>query len=95
MLLFVVANFFRRRRPRRANDEMPAGPLLQVLLFWVLFGTAVLFGSLATTAALDDTVVILQRAFFATFGISGSRYVLFATPEATPIQPWGYRGYIV
>ena len=43
----------------------------------------------------DDTVLMLQRAFFATFGISGSRYVLFATPETPAIQPWGYRGSIV
>ena len=53
MILFVVANFFRRRR-KRANDEMPVTPLLQMLLFWVSFGTAVLFGSLAATAAMSE-----------------------------------------
>jgi Bacterial TSP3 repeat len=46
-------------------------------------------------AKADDTVAILQRAFFATFGISGSRYTLFATAGAQPIQPWGYRGFVV
>ena len=34
---------------------MPATPLLQVLLFWVSFGTAVLFGSLATTATISGS----------------------------------------
>jgi hypothetical protein len=53
--LFIAGNFFRRRRHPRANDEMPATPLLQVLLFWVAFGIALLFGSLATTAALSGS----------------------------------------
>jgi hypothetical protein len=48
-----------------------------------------------TASKSDDTVLILQRALFSTFGISGSRYVLFARPDAQPIQPWGYRGFVI
>ena len=55
MVLFVVANFFRRRRWKRANDEMPSAPLLQMLLFWVSFGIAVLAGSLGITAAMSES----------------------------------------
>ena len=58
MQLFIIGDFFRRRRHPRANDEMPATPLLQVLLFWVSFGTAVLFGSLATTATVAGSFVL-------------------------------------
>jgi len=57
MILFVTAHFFRRRHWKRANDEMPATPLLQMLLFWVSFGVAVLLGSLATTAAMSESYV--------------------------------------
>jgi hypothetical protein len=57
MILFVVTNFFRRHHWKRANDEMPAAPLLQMLLFWVSFGVAVLLGSLATTAAMSESYV--------------------------------------
>ncbi|HJT17418.1 MAG TPA: hypothetical protein VJ853_08525 [Thermoanaerobaculia bacterium] len=57
MILFVVANFFRRRKWKRADDEMPSTPLVQMLLFWVSFGTAVLLGSLATTTAMNDSYV--------------------------------------
>jgi hypothetical protein len=72
--LFIVGDFFRRRRrPRRANDEMPAAPLLQVLLFWVLFGTAVLFGALATTSALAESIVAAAlSAFAAAASLAGS-----------------------
>ena len=56
MHLFIIGDFFRRRRWRRADDEMPAGPLLQMLLFWTAFGTAVLFGSLSVTATLSEEV---------------------------------------
>lgn len=57
MILFVVAQFFRKRHWKRANDEMPAAPLLQMLLFWVSFGVAVLLGSWATTAAMSESYV--------------------------------------
>jgi hypothetical protein len=56
MYLFVLGNFFRRRRPRGANDEMPATPLLEMLVFWVLFGVGVLLGSLATTTAMGGSM---------------------------------------
>ena len=67
MYLFVLGNFFRRRRPGRANDEMPATPLLHVLLFWVSFGFAVLFGSLATTASIagSTTTAIVSASIAA------------------------------
>ena len=52
MLLFVVADFFRRRTPRRADDEMPAGPLLGMLVFWVFFGLGPLAGGLAILAGI-------------------------------------------
>jgi len=47
MILFVVGPFFRRRRPRRAQDEMPMQPLVEVLLFWTFFGIGALCGSMA------------------------------------------------
>lgn len=47
MILFVVGPFFRRRRPRRAQDEMPMQPLIEVLLFWAFFGIGALCGSMA------------------------------------------------
>ena len=74
MYLFIVGDFFRRRRRyRRASDEMPAAPLLQVLLFWVLFGTAVLLGALGTTAFLADSVAAaILSAFAAAACLAGS-----------------------
>jgi hypothetical protein len=42
----------------------------------------------------DD--LLLQKAFFATFGISESRYSMFVdTARSTPIQPWGFRGQVI
>ena len=52
MLLFVTADFFRRRKPRRATDDIPAGPLLGMLIFWVLFGIGPLTGGISILAAL-------------------------------------------
>lgn len=46
-------------------------------------------------SASDDTTLILQRAFFATLGISHSRYHLFVIQDAPKFQPWGYRGFVV
>jgi hypothetical protein len=46
-------------------------------------------------AASDENVIVLQKAFFATFGISGSRYTMFAREEARWIQPWGFRGQVL
>jgi hypothetical protein len=43
-----------------------------------------------------DFLVVLEKAFFATFGISGSRYSLFVDgTKSTMIQPWGYRGQVI
>lgn len=56
MYLFVIGHFFRRRRPQRATDPMPAAPLLQVLLFMVLYATAALLGALAVAAAMDQSM---------------------------------------
>ena len=73
MYLFVLGNFFRRRRPRRADDEMPAVPLLQMLLFWVAFGFAILFGSLATTAWLaGSTAMAIVAACIAVASLAGT-----------------------
>lgn len=45
--------------------------------------------------AADEEVQILQKAFFATFGLSGSRYVLLAEPKCKPVQFWGYGGPVL
>jgi hypothetical protein len=54
MLLFVVGHFFERRPRRRgyARDEMPLRPLVDVLLFWVLFVSGCFFAALAGAAAM-------------------------------------------
>ncbi len=49
----------------------------------------------APNADHSDETIILQKAFFATFGISGSRYTLFAQPGTVPIQPWGSRACVL
>lgn len=58
MVLFVIADFFRRRRPRRARDEMPAGPLLRVLIFWTLFGLGALIGGIAIVAGISGSWIV-------------------------------------
>ena len=49
MYLFIIGDFFRRRRGRRApaDDPLPMQPLLQAVLFWMFFGTGALAGALA------------------------------------------------
>jgi hypothetical protein len=42
----------------------------------------------------SDEDLILQKAVFATFGISGARYTMFAG-NVVPIQPWGSRAYLI
>jgi len=54
--LFIVGDFFRRRRWKRADDEMPATPLLYMLLFWIFFGMGVLSGALAITNAMTGSM---------------------------------------
>lgn len=45
----------------------------------------------------SDTDEIFERAFFAVFGLTGSRYTMFASKQADlwPIQVWGYRGHVL
>ena len=43
----------------------------------------------------SDEDLILQKAVFATFGISGARYTMFAARDVLPIQPWGSRAYVI
>lgn len=54
MILFVVGPFFDRRPRRRgyARDSMPLEPLVEVMMFWVLFVTGCLFAALAGAAAI-------------------------------------------
>jgi hypothetical protein len=43
----------------------------------------------------DEQVQMLQRAIFATFGMSGSRHLLLVEPGSRPIQLWGYGGPVI
>jgi hypothetical protein len=73
--LFIVGDFFRRRRRyRRASDPLPTAPLLRVLIFWVLFGLGALLGGIAMAtvagvammhAPLDRVLLSLMVAFAA------------------------------
>ena len=56
--LFVIGDFFRRRRPRRQRDDWPAEPLLHMLVFWVLFGLGALVGAVAIVAAIAGRTLI-------------------------------------
>jgi len=38
----------------------------------------------------DDEVAIIQKAFFATFGLSDSRYLLLVGEKSRKVQLWGY-----
>jgi hypothetical protein len=50
----------------------------------------------APSARASEDELLLQKAFFATFGISESRYTMFVdTIRSTPIQPWGFRGQVI
>lgn len=51
------------------------------------------FAAAADQAAAAETVIV-QRAFFATYGLSGSRHVLFVL-KPTNIALWGYAGPIL
>jgi len=56
MYAFVIGDFFRRRRrgPRYERDEMPEGPLLQVIFMWLLLAAGGLLGAFAVTAFFLD-----------------------------------------
>jgi len=43
----------------------------------------------------SEEIQILQKALFATFGLSDSRYVLIVGPKSVKAQVWGYPGPII
>ncbi len=43
----------------------------------------------------DENIQILQKAVFATFGLSGSRQLLLVGPNSPRAQFWGYAGPII
>ena len=43
----------------------------------------------------SDEVAVIQKAIFATFGLSGSRFLLIVGPKSRPVQAWGYSGPIL
>jgi Bacterial TSP3 repeat len=50
----------------------------------------------AAPERVSEDALLLQKAFFATFGISESRYTMFVDAiRSTPIQPWGFRGQVI
>jgi hypothetical protein len=46
-------------------------------------------------ATEDEKTQIIQRAIFATFGISGARFLLLVEPQAQKVQLWGYAGPVL
>ena len=69
-MLFVIADFFRRRKPQRATDEWPAEPLLRMLIFWIVFGLGALAGGLAIVAGISgDWIVSAASAAVAAAGL--------------------------
>jgi len=61
VVLLIPGDFFQRRRrhtPRYAQDELPVGPLIEVLSLWILltaggFLGAAAFSAIYVTAVLD------------------------------------------
>jgi hypothetical protein len=43
----------------------------------------------------DEEIEILQKAVFATFGVSDSWHLLIVPPQSRKLQVWGYRGPII
>jgi hypothetical protein len=43
----------------------------------------------------NEEISILQKAIFATFGLTDSRYLLLVGPTSRKVQIWGYRGPVV
>lgn len=53
MLLFVPADFFRRRRrPPRPSDDVPTKEFFDLLAFWALLGIGTFCAALAVFAAV-------------------------------------------
>jgi hypothetical protein len=78
VLLFVTADFFRRRRRvRRADDEMPAGPLLRVVIFWMLFGLGALVGGVAIVAAVAGSWIASAAGFLTATGCLAGSIVIW------------------
>jgi hypothetical protein len=46
-------------------------------------------------ATVGDTTIILQKAIFAAFGLSGSRQLLYVTPDSPRVHVFGYGGPIL
>jgi hypothetical protein len=60
VLLLITGGFIQRRRriaPRYAQDELPVGPLIEVLSLWILLTTGGFLGA-AACAALYFTIVL-------------------------------------
>ena len=78
MLLFVIADFFRRRRKvRRANDEIPAGPLFRVVIFWMLFGIGALTGGVGIVAGIAGASLACAAAMAGAAGCLTGAIVLW------------------
>ena len=43
----------------------------------------------------SDTTIILQKAIFAAFGLTGSRQLLYVTPDSPRVHVFGYGGPIL
>jgi hypothetical protein len=60
VLLLIPGDFFQHRRrnaPRYAEDELPLGPLIEVLCLWILLTAGGLLGA-ASFAALYVTTIL-------------------------------------
>ena len=47
------------------------------------------------TTPVDEDSELIQEAFFALYGISGSRQMLLVSPDSKPVHIWGYGGPII
>jgi hypothetical protein len=43
----------------------------------------------------NEEVIVIQKAFFTTFGLSGSRYLLIVNKASMKIPVWGYAGPVL
>ncbi|MBI5831812.1 MAG: hypothetical protein HZB16_05780 [Armatimonadetes bacterium] len=49
----------------------------------------------APPAAETDEDVLVQKAFYAAYGLSGAHHVMLATPDCRPVALWGYAGPVL